>query len=70
VVVVRGEAYFAAALAAIDAEFPDVAIGSYPFRRGGRFAVEVVVRGGDPARVDTVIDRVVAAMAEDVEEVR
>lgn len=70
VVVGRGEAYFAAVLAAIDAEFPDVAIGSYPFRRGDRFAVEVVVRGGDSSRVDTVVDRVVTAMGEAVEEVR
>jgi molybdenum cofactor synthesis domain-containing protein len=70
VVVGRGEAYFAAVLAAIDAEFPDVAIGSYPFRRGDRFAVEVVVRSGDSSRVDAVVDRVVAALGADVEDVR
>jgi molybdenum cofactor synthesis domain-containing protein len=70
VVVGRGEAYFATVLAAIDAEFPDVAIGSYPFREGDRFAVEVVVRGGDSPRVDTVVDRVVAALGAAVEDVR
>ncbi len=55
VVVGRGEGHFAATLAAIAAEFDDLSIGSYPFRRDGTFAVELVVRGTDAARVAAAI---------------
>jgi molybdenum cofactor synthesis domain-containing protein len=55
VVVERGEAYFAEALAAFARAHADLAIGSYPFQHEGRFAVEVVVRGHDRARVDAAV---------------
>lgn len=40
----------------------DVEIGSYPFNRDARFGANLVVRGTDAARVDAVMNDVVAAM--------
>jgi len=57
IVVGRGEGSFAADLAGIAAEFSDLAIGSYPFHRNGRFAVEIVARGTDGARVEEGVVR-------------
>lgn len=45
------ESAVAAELAAIQARYPDVAIGSYPFARGERFGTSIVLRGTDPARL-------------------
>ncbi len=42
--------------------FQDVEIGSYPFARDGRFGATLVVRGTDPAKLETVLGRIVAAM--------
>jgi molybdenum cofactor synthesis domain-containing protein len=64
VVVERGEAYFAAALAECAQEHADLSIGSYPFRDDGRFAVEVVVRGHDRARVDEAVARLAVVLDE------
>jgi molybdenum cofactor synthesis domain-containing protein len=64
VVVERGEAYFAAALAEFAREHADLSIGSYPFRDEGRFAVEVVVRGHDRARVDEAVARLAVVLDE------
>jgi molybdenum cofactor synthesis domain-containing protein len=63
----RGEALFAAALAAVAADFPDVSIGSYPTRRDDRFVVEIVVRGPDAARVEDAREAVAAAVGTTVE---
>lgn len=56
-VVGRGEGAFAAELAGIAAEYADLTIGSYPFSRDGTFAVELVVRGTDPDRVEEALAR-------------
>ncbi|MCC7412551.1 MAG: competence/damage-inducible protein A [Gammaproteobacteria bacterium] len=46
------ESAIAPDLAAIQARFPQVAIGSYPFVRDGRFGTSIVLRGTDPQRLD------------------
>jgi len=55
VVVERGEAYFAEALAEFARAYDDLSIGSYPMQNEGKFVVEIVVRGTDPARVQEAV---------------
>jgi molybdenum cofactor synthesis domain-containing protein len=40
----------------------DVEIGSYPFSRDGRYGANIVVRGTDRARIDSVIGEIIAAV--------
>jgi molybdenum cofactor synthesis domain-containing protein len=54
-VVERGEAYFAEALAAFARAHDDLSIGSYPMQNEGKFVVEIVVRGTDPERVRAAV---------------
>jgi molybdopterin-biosynthesis enzyme MoeA-like protein len=54
-VVERGEAYFAEALAAFARAHEDLSIGSYPMQDQGKFVVEIVVRGTDPERVRAAV---------------
>ena len=53
-----GEGDLSAGLGAIQADFPDLSLGSYPFVRGGRFGSSVVIRGTDTARLDAARDAV------------
>ncbi len=50
----RGESSVADALTAIQARFPDVAIGSYPFTEGGRYGTNLVARSADLTRLGAV----------------
>jgi molybdenum cofactor synthesis domain-containing protein len=54
-VVERGEAYFAEALAEFARTHDDLSIGSYPIQNDGKFVVEIVVRGTDPERVHEAV---------------
>ncbi len=45
------EGDYAAALAGVAAAYPELAIGSYPAFRDGRFFNEIVVRGKDAAKI-------------------
>ncbi len=54
------EGQIAAALRAIQAESPGVAIGSYPFYRDLGGGVAIVARGTDPSSVEAAISRVAA----------
>ena len=47
-----GEGDIAAPLSAIQEQFPDVSIGSYPFEDNGRFASNIVVRSKDTVRLE------------------
>jgi molybdopterin-biosynthesis enzyme MoeA-like protein len=47
-----GEGDLAESLAAIDAEHPDVSIGSYPKLVDGKFSTEIVLRSRDAAALD------------------
>ncbi|MSU89404.1 competence/damage-inducible protein A [Rhodobacteraceae bacterium 2CG4] len=59
----RGEGDIAGPLAEIDARFPQVAIGSYPVQRDGRFLVNIVLRSADRAALDAATNDV-RALAE------
>ena len=54
----RGEGDIAGPLAEIDARFPEVSIGSYPFQRDGQFAVNIVLRSSDRAALDAATNDV------------
>jgi molybdenum cofactor synthesis domain-containing protein len=49
--VVLAESLVAPGLAALQDRFPDVEMGSYPFKRGGRFGTSLVLRTIDPDRL-------------------
>ncbi|ACJ00753.1 competence/damage-inducible protein A [Rhodospirillum centenum] len=54
------EGTLADALRAIQADHPDVDIGSYPAFRQGRVSTSLVLRGTDPARLEAATARVAA----------
>ena len=56
----RGEGEIAAGFGALAAEFPDLSMGSYPFIQNGAHGTNLVIRGTDPARLDTAMVRLVA----------
>jgi molybdenum cofactor synthesis domain-containing protein len=47
------ESVLSAGLGALQQRYPDVEIGSYPFSREGRFAVNIVLRSTDGARLES-----------------
>jgi molybdenum cofactor synthesis domain-containing protein len=51
-------------LAAIQKDFPDVAIGSYPFFRDGGYGTVIVAKGTDEARARAAADTIVARFRE------
>ena len=55
--ILRGEGDIAGPLAALAADFDDLSIGCYPFRRDGVYGANIVVRGADGARVDAAMAR-------------
>lgn len=63
--VVRGEGDIAADFAALAADFPDLSMGSYPFNQNGVFGTNLVIRGSDPALLDSATARLAALFATD-----
>ena len=57
------EGIIAAPLGAVQARFPDIDIGSYPFYRPSGNGVSIVAKGIDAAAAQTVIDEVTAIIA-------
>ncbi len=53
----RGESEIAQPLAKIAAAFPQLSIGSYPFRHEGHFGTNIVVRGTDKAALAKAMQR-------------
>ena len=49
------ESQIAAELGAVQEQYPDVSIGSYPFFRKGKLGVNLVLRGTDAARISAVL---------------
>jgi molybdenum cofactor synthesis domain-containing protein len=56
----RGEGEIAGSLAALARDFPDLAIGSYPYSQNGALGTQVVIRGHDGARVTAAMTRLAA----------
>jgi len=57
------EGIIAAPLGAVQAKYPDVDIGSYPFYRPGGNGVAIVAKGTDAAAAEAVIGEVTAIIA-------
>ena len=57
-----GEGDLAAGLSEIQADLPDVDLGSYPFYRDGTIGTSIVARGRDLALIDQAIARVAELM--------
>jgi molybdenum cofactor synthesis domain-containing protein len=51
----RGEGDIATAFASFAAEYPDLAMGSYPFNMNGSFGTNLVLRGTDADRLDAAL---------------
>ena len=51
----RGEGDIATAFAGFAAQYPDLAMGSYPFNMNGSFGTNLVLRGTDAARLDAAL---------------
>ncbi len=63
----RGEGDIAGPLAELAADYPDLSIGSYPFRQDGRFGANIVMRGHDRALIDAAMARLAALFPDDHE---
>ncbi len=50
--VVRGEGDIAGPLGEIDAKYPSLSVGSYPFQKDGIYGANIVLRGQDQALLD------------------
>ncbi len=62
--VMTGEGDIAGPLGALAADFPDLSVGSYPFRQeDGGYGAHVVMRGTDPGRLDLAAARLRAVLA-------
>jgi molybdopterin-biosynthesis enzyme MoeA-like protein len=55
-----GEGTIAAGLAALQKQYPDLPLGSYPFARDGKFGTSLVARGSDPGRLGQVREALVS----------
>ena len=53
----RGEGEIATPLAELAQDFPDLAIGSYPYIREGIYGTQIVIRGTNGARIDAAMTR-------------
>ena len=62
--IMRGEGEIAGPLARLARDFPDLAMGSYPFQINGAFGANVVIRGPDPARVNAAMTRLAGLFPE------
>ncbi len=60
----RGEGEIAEDLGRLAQEFPDLAIGCYPFQRDGVFGATVVVRGESAVQVDAALLRLTTLFPE------
>ncbi|MDZ7670050.1 MAG: molybdopterin-binding protein [Gammaproteobacteria bacterium] len=59
-----GESQIAGPLREIQARFPDLDLGSYPFFRKDRYGTTLVLRGTDEDRLDTMLEAVKAAIVD------
>lgn len=59
-----GEGAVANPLGALQDQFPDVAIGSYPYQRDGKFQTSLVLRSRDTARLQQATEQLRTILAE------
>ncbi len=59
-----GEGTVAGPLGAVQADYPDISIGSYPYFDGRRFTTQIVLRGRDEAVLDQATDAVKSMLAD------
>jgi len=57
-----GESQIAGPLGEIQARYPDLDLGSYPFFREGRYGTSLVMRGTDEERLDAMLEEVKSAI--------
>ena len=62
--ILKGEGEIAGPLAQLQADYPDLLMGSYPFNAGGAFGANVVIRGPDPGRVNEAMTRLAGLFPE------
>ena len=55
-----GEGTIAAGLAALQKQYPDIPLGSYPFNKDGRFGTSLVARGSDGKKLAQVKEGLVS----------
>ena len=60
----RGEGDIAGPLAQLDADFPMLSIGSYPFQKDGAYGSNIVIRGSDAAAIDAAMVRLAGLFPE------
>ncbi len=53
-----GESQIARGLGEVQARYPDIDLGSYPFFRDGRYGASLVMRGTDIGRLEEVLEEV------------
>ena len=53
-----GESQIAHGLGKVQARYPDIDLGSYPFFRDGRYGASLVMRGTDIGRLEEVLEEV------------
>jgi molybdenum cofactor synthesis domain-containing protein len=58
------EGTLAAPLETLQAKYPDIDMGSYPFYRVGRFGSNLVLRGADETRLDEAVGKLVEMIDE------
>jgi molybdenum cofactor synthesis domain-containing protein len=57
-----GESQIATDLGTIQARYPEIDLGSYPFLRGDRYGTSLVMRGTDELQLDAMLEEVKAAI--------
>ena len=56
----KGEGDIASPLSALAQDYPDLAMGSYPFNQNGIYGANIVIRGQDLVRIDAAMARLMA----------
>ena len=58
----RGEGDIAGPLATLAQDYPELSIGSYPFKKDGKYGSNIVIRGQDNTEIDAAIARLATEM--------
>jgi molybdenum cofactor synthesis domain-containing protein len=58
----KGEGEIATPFATFAAQYPDLAMGSYPFNTNGAFGTNLVIRGTDAVRLDAALSALTALL--------